>query len=223
MHICIVPDGNRRYAENNDLKKRKGHEKGFENAKDIVRDIDDGDFEVSEVSLWGLSRDNAEKREQSEVDYLNELFKEFRELEEEFNNRNVCFELIGDFDKVYEDTVEELKEMEESTSDNTGLKVNLLLGYDGKWDMIQAFEKLRVGTHPHKEVDEEDLERFLCIPEVDIVLGYGADREHLSHIANWQVGYSTLHFPHINFPEASVNELENAIEKHRERKKSRGK
>lgn len=217
-HIAIVPDGNRRYARSHDMNKREGHEQGLDRAKDLIRDLDDGEYDVDIISLWGLSRDNAQKRDKLELKYLNSMFRGFTDLKDEFIERGIDFRIVGDMDKIEDETQKQLKSMEQDVNGD-GLQLNLLLGYDGKYDIVQA---ARRSAHSGCSIDEDDIEDNLLIDELDIVVGYGADRAHISTFANWQLSYSTLVFPHKNFPAAELSDLEEAIETHRNRKNSRG-
>ena len=64
-HVAIILDGNRRWAKNRGLPQLKGHQKGFENIRDLApKIIDKG---VKYLSVFAFSTENF-KREKSEVD-----------------------------------------------------------------------------------------------------------------------------------------------------------
>lgn len=73
-HVVVIPDGNRRWAKEWGKSAYFGHSRGaaaFE--KIAVYSFDQG---VKCLSIWGMSRDNLEKRSRMEVLALMKIFKD---------------------------------------------------------------------------------------------------------------------------------------------------
>ena len=84
-HVAIILDGNRRWAKQRNLPSLKGHQKGFENIRDLAPYIFDRGVEV--LSVYAFSEQNF-NRSVEEVGYLMDLFinefkKEYKKLHEE--------------------------------------------------------------------------------------------------------------------------------------------
>ncbi len=58
-HIAIIPDGNRRWAKNQNTTANKGHEAGFEALRSILRDGKDLGIKV--LSFYAFSTENFNK------------------------------------------------------------------------------------------------------------------------------------------------------------------
>lgn len=220
-HIAIIPDGNRRWADAHDMPAAYGHRKGAERAEELPDWI--RDLPVDQLTLWGLSVDNAERRSDEELDHLNETFRRYGEklnrADSTIHEDEVQVNVVGDTSILYDETRETLERLEADTAHYDEGTFNVALGYDGRWDIAQAADRAQ---EVYGEVTEDGIEEFLALPEIDIVLGYGPDRQHLSHLANWQTGYATIHFPHRHWPDAEQEDVEEAIRVHEERERTRG-
>ena len=70
-HVAIILDGNRRWAKQRNLPSLKGHQKGFENIRDLTPYIFDKGVEV--LSVYAFSEQNFNRSEE-EVSYLMDIF-----------------------------------------------------------------------------------------------------------------------------------------------------
>ena len=70
-HVAIIMDGNGRWAENRNLKRTKGHEKGAEVLKEVAKYAYEIGIKV--LSVYAFSTENW-KRSEEEVNYLMDLF-----------------------------------------------------------------------------------------------------------------------------------------------------
>ena len=79
-HIAMVLDGNRRWAKEKGMPTLKGHQKGFENIRDLTPYIFDRGVKV--LSVYAFSEQNFNRSEE-EVTYLMDIFvnmfKRYRE------------------------------------------------------------------------------------------------------------------------------------------------
>ena len=84
-HVAIILDGNRRWAKERGLPSLKGHQKGFENIRDLAPYIINKGVKV--LSVFAFSTENF-KRSEEEVKYLMDIFvnwfnKECNKIHEE--------------------------------------------------------------------------------------------------------------------------------------------
>lgn len=221
-------------ADADALLKAYGH---WQSANQMARTWEwVSDLDVSEVSLWGLSRDNIRKRDDSEIAFLNFAYRELlRELNREgsvVHQDGVEVRFHGDTSLVDDDLAERARTVQRETADYDGGRLTLLFGYDGIWDIAQATaaatlerveDAVRNTDHESIPVDEvatmvsesltddpdavaSEIREYHVLSEIDVLLAYGPDRTHLSHFANWQVGQATLYFP-IKWSELTVADL----------------
>jgi undecaprenyl diphosphate synthase len=216
-HVAVIPDGNRRWARENDVDRKEGHRQGVERVKDLLKIANNYSFE--ELTFWAMSIDNYEKRDEEEVEDLIELLTSFvNSLKQEdsvVREQNANFRLAGDRDKIDDGLMDSIEELEDLTEGNEGLKLNLALAYDGKWDIVKSAEEV-------DEASRESIEENLELPEVDILVAYGEGRCYLSNFMCWQLGYATIHFADKNFPELSEEDFDEALEMHENRRNMRG-
>jgi len=70
-HIAIIPDGNRRWARQNNLTPIEGHSAGIDKFNDVLKWAKDHDIKM--ISFWSFSTENA-SRDKNEIEGLYNLF-----------------------------------------------------------------------------------------------------------------------------------------------------
>ena len=73
-HIAIIMDGNRRWANTNNLPSYEGHRKGAENLWDIIKNVDN--FDLKFLTVFVFSTENW-KRSSKEKSFLMKLLNQF--------------------------------------------------------------------------------------------------------------------------------------------------
>ncbi|MFB6166858.1 MAG: undecaprenyl diphosphate synthase family protein [Candidatus Nanohaloarchaea archaeon] len=224
LHVAVIPDGNRSYAEERGLPRAEGHRIGGEKATDFLGWADDYP-RISEVTAWALSPANYRKRPDKEIENLNSVYREYAEElnrdESMIHGKGMQVDIIGDSSILEEETQRSLRSLTEDTSDHGGMRLNLAVFYDSSYDIDQALENARSDG-----VDEPlsgDLKPYYEIDEVDVLVRYGEDSAHLSGFAPMQqLRRATLFFPGKNWPEAEKEDIDRALEEHDNRDKTRG-
>lgn len=130
-HIGIIPDGNRRWAGENGLRKEEGYRHGLEPGLRLLRVA--RSYGVEELTYYGFTVDNC-KRPKEQVSAFSKacvqaaelIQKEGTELYVLGNSKSACFpqELIPFTDH------KKLPEREKGK-----MRVNLLVNYGWEWDM----------------------------------------------------------------------------------------
>ncbi len=229
-HIGLIPDGNRRWARENNVSEKKGHQQGAKILKKTIEYFLKKE-EITELSVYVLSEENF-KRSREELNWLNEVYlegledlrqREFIRAEKvkinmvsttpEKLNLSVknIFEVIGNETKIYSNKV-----------------LNILIGYTGKHEILKA-----VG-HPINRLknlffnlSEEDLKRGLQIKTpCDFVIRSSfeeAEREAKSGFLIWQSAYSEYYHINKNWGDVTIKDLQNAWDYFLHCKKKKGK
>lgn len=125
-HIGIIPDGNRRWAVLNGLKKGGGYEYGLSAGLRLLREAKKAG--VEELTYYGFTTDNC-KRPKEQVQAFSKACSKAVEL---IKNEGVNVYVLGNTRSVCFPK-DLLPYTEKKPGD--GMKVNILVNYGWEWDM----------------------------------------------------------------------------------------
>ena len=112
-HIAMVLDGNRRWAKEKGMPTLKGHQKGFENIRDLTPYIFDRGVKV--LSVYAFSEQNFNRSEE-EVTYLMDIFVNmFKNECEKIHKENIRIVFSGRRNRLRKDVIAAMEEIEERT------------------------------------------------------------------------------------------------------------
>ncbi len=161
-HIAMIMDGNGRWAKRRFLPRVAGHRRGVETVREITRAcIDRG---VEYLTLFAFSSENW-RRPADEVSVLRQLFLAALEQEvEKLHSNGIRLKVIGDISAFGEHIVELVAKGEALTSANRRLTLTIAANYGGRWDLLQAVDKM-VLHYPDQRggFTEEQLAPFLAL------------------------------------------------------------
>lgn len=222
-HIAIIMDGNGRWARKRFMPRVAGHKRGVESVRQIVKAcIQRG---VSYLTLFAFSSENW-RRPPEEVSFLMQLF--LRALEEEIaelHEKGIRFRVIGDISRFDAKIVQLIRRSEALTAGNTVLTLTIAANYGGRWDILQATEKM-LAAHPDKRsgFSEDDLASHLALnfgPEPDLFIRTGGE-QRISNFLLWQLAYCELYFTETLWPEFDAAALDEALSSYRRRERRFG-
>ncbi len=226
VHVAIILDGNRRWAQLRGLPGAAGHKQGAEAVRLAVEGA--SELGISYLTLYGFSSENW-KRPVSEVDELMGLLRRYLHSEiAEFHSRGVRLQVIGERDGLPTDIVELITEAEKRTRDNTALNLTVALNYGGRQEIASAARRF-VAEALDKDIDpatidEETFANYLStvgIPDPDLVIRTGGEMR-LSNFLLWQSAYAELIFLDTLWPDFTKSDLEDAIHEFRQRERRYG-
>lgn len=222
-HIAIIMDGNGRWAKKRFMPRVAGHKRGVETVREIIKAcIERG---VGYLTLFAFSSENW-RRPQEEVTFLMQLF--LRALEEEvskLHENKIRFRVIGDLSRFDPQIVGLIRKGESLTAKNTALTLTIAANYGGRWDILQAVERM-LANHPGQQsgFSEEDLAAHLALnfgPEPDLFIRTGGE-QRISNFMLWQLAYTELYFTDTLWPEFDTAALDVAIGSYRRRERRFG-
>ncbi len=211
-HIAIIMDGNGRWAKKRFMPRVAGHKRGVETVREIIKAcVQRG---VAYLTLFAFSSENW-RRPQEEVSFLMQLF--LRALDEEvakLHENGIRFRVIGDLSPFDPQIVALIQRGEAMTAANTALTLTIAANYGGRWDILQAMEKM-LAVRPGKRsgFKETDLTDHLALnygPEPDLFIRTGGE-QRISNFLLWQLAYSELYFTNTLWPEFDTAALDLAI------------
>jgi len=206
LHIGIIPDGNRRYAQKKKLPVANGHIIGSEKIKDFTKWCLDYP-EVKQITIFALSTENL-RRTEEEIEQLWKVYKEkFNEIliDPVIRDHNVKVRILGN-DGVWKPNIRELaRNVVNSTKNYSKHIVNIMLAYGSKFEIADAVRKMAnkpLGT----------LEKFLLVKEpLDLVIRTGG-QYRLSNFMLYQASYAEIYFSKTLWPEFSRKEFDKIMD-----------
>lgn len=215
-------DGNGRWAKKRFLPRFAGHAKGVELVREMVRACLERNIRF--LTLFAFSSENW--RRQDEVTLLMQLFVKALEQEVEKLDRNgVRLRIIGDLSRFDQPLQALIREAEARTAGNTRLDLTIAANYGGRWDVMQAVNRM-LAAQPEKRDgwNEADLEPYLSMeyaPEPDLFIRTGGE-ERISNFLLWQLAYTELYFTDTLWPEFDTAEFDKAILSYQQRERRFG-
>jgi len=222
QHVVLFPDGNRRWAKERKISIQEGYLRGKDKFNDFLNWCKKRGVKV--VTVFGFSSENW-RRPQDQVDFLMNLFEKYLgEGIDEFNKEGVKVKVIGQRDPLSKSLKAVVENVEKATAQNTKMQLNLAVSYGGKWDIVQAVQKIvKEGIAPEK-VTEELFENYLSTagqPNPDLVIRAGGEKR-LSNFVLWQAAYSELYFSAKLWPDFTEDDLQLAFDEFMERQRRFG-
>lgn len=242
-HIAVIMDGNGRWATQRFLPRVAGHVKGVEAVRDIVKAcIERG---VEYLTLFAFSSENW-RRPADEVSFLMRLFVTALEREvSKMHANNIRLKVIGDLSRFDVKLQMLIREAESKTAGNTRLTVTVCANYGGRWDVMQAVNKMVAAkaqsardegaaaavsgmadrmTDEAAAYTEAQLTPYLAMayaPEPDLFIRTGGE-ERISNFLLWQLAYTELYFTDVYWPDFDADALDQAIVSYQQRERRFG-
>ena len=223
-HVAIIMDGNGRWAKKHRLSVSRGHLRGTETLREIIRHTDD--LGIGALSLYAFSTENWNRSEE-EVAALMQLMLDFFNSEiDELDAKNVRILILGDKGGLPEKQREALLEAEERTKKNTGLRLNIAINYGGRAELVRAARRIatmvRNGTIREEDITEQTIADHLYTrgqPDVDLLIRTSGE-QRLSNFLLYQNAYAEFVFPEVLWPDFTVRDYDEALEAyaHRDRR-----
>lgn len=200
-HVAMMIDGNRRWAKQlGYATAAHGHRAGAAKMREFLRWCDDVGVKVA--SLYLLSNDNLVKRDSSE---LRDLIEIIAELADELSReRDWRVQVVGRAANLPGDLASVLADVQERTRENTGMHVNLAVGYGGRSEIVDAVRSI-IAAHGGQggslealaeELTPEQIGEHLYTggqPDPDLVIRTSGE-QRLSDFLLWQSAHSEFYF-----------------------------
>ncbi len=225
-HVAVIMDGSGRWAKKRALNRIRGHEKGINSVRDIVKTS--REIGISWLTLYAFSEENW-KRPKHEVDALMRLLKRFlkSELGEMLEN-GIRFQTIGRTGKLPEDVQNLLSETSDKTSQNRDMVLTLALSYGGRQEIFDAVKKIshRIESENlrSKEITEQIISDSLYtagMPDPDLLIRTSGEYR-ISNFLLWQIAYAEIYVTPTLWPDFRKEEYLLAIEAFQKRERRFG-
>ena len=207
-HVAVIVDGNRRWAKQR-LQERAafGHRAGARKVPEFLEWCETAGVKV--VTLYLLSADNLNARG---TDELTDLFGIIAELATELsNNPRWRVQHVGSCDGLDPALASALAAAEQRTRGNTGVHVNLAVGYGGRSEIAAAVRSV-IETHQAAGGTLENLAETLTPDKIgehlwtrgqadpDLVIRTSGE-QRISDFMIWQSAHSEFYFVEALYPD----------------------
>jgi len=225
-HIAIIMDGNGRWARNRGLTRVKGHSAAEKSIHDAVEVC--GELGVEYLTLYAFSTENW-TRPKAEVNFIMKLLSRFIKGNiDDLDKKNVRLRTSGRLNDLPEGPRKDLELAMERTSGNTGLNLILALSYGGRAELKDAFVQIAhgitAGDISPSEITEELISAHMYnsdVPDPDVVIRTSGE-QRLSNFLLWESAYSEFVFTPVLWPDFHAEQLHNALDDYRSRKRRFG-
>ena len=217
-HVAIIMDGNGRWGLKNKNSRNAGHKKGLDTVEKIIKES--VKQKIKYLTLFAFSTENW-KRPKKEITYLLNLLENFLINKiEDLNKQNIRLKIIGvkNFSKKLNSL---LILSEKKTFKNTRIQINLALNYGSKFELLNAFKKLKKNN---EKISEKNLTKYLQtqdIPDPEILIRTG-NTKRLSNFLLWQLAYTEIFFEKKLWPEFHEKDYIKIIKSYKKIKRNFG-
>jgi undecaprenyl diphosphate synthase len=221
-HIAIIMDGNGRWATKRFMPRVAGHVKGVETVRGVVEACAKAGVEY--VTFFAFSSENW-RRPEDEVSLLMRLFMTALEREvSKMHANGIRLKIVGDLSRFDDKLQKMIASAERKTASNTRMTVTVCANYGGRWDIMQAVNKMVAADPGAIDFSEEQLSAYLSLayaPEPDLFIRTGGE-ERISNFLLWQLAYTELYFTDTYWPDFDADALALAISSYQQRERRFG-
>lgn len=199
--MAVILDGNRRFARMRKMSYEDAYEIASKKVELLIRWFLKKK-DIKTLSIFALSINNFYKRPKSQINFLFKLFyNKVKMMEKEIpeNLKVNILSLIEDkLPKYIIDLINENRKRKVKKCDKT---LNILLGYDGEAEIINAIKHM-------KRKGKKEFERNLLVKEkVDLLVRTG-NEQRISGFLPYQSSQAQFYFEKKMFPEVNEKHFE---------------
>ena len=226
-HLAIIMDGNGRWAKQKGFLRAFGHENGTKSVRVVVEEC--AKLGINNLTLYAFSTENW-NRPKIEVDTLMKLLVHSLKSElKTLQKNNIKLNSIGNLDQLPKSIQKELREVIETTKNNTRMTLTLALSYGSREELVNVIKnisnKVKNNIISIDTIDESIINQHLYthnLPDVDLVIRTSGEHR-ISNFLLWQIAYAEFYFTDVLWPDFKENDLYEAIISYQKRERRFGK
>ncbi|MEG0854463.1 MAG: polyprenyl diphosphate synthase [Angelakisella sp.] len=219
-HVAFIMDGNGRWAQQRNLPRVEGHRAGAKAMENISRYA--AAIGIETVTFYAFSTENW-KRSKEEVGALMMLLEEFLDTVAKRSDENAKLIILGDVSALSSHLQSKILAMQERTSQNPGIVVNIAFNYGARSELVHGIRALAQrcidGTLSPDAIDEATVSGALYTAgqqDPDMIIRPSGEKR-LSNFLLWQAAYTELLFMDVLWPDFSPKYLDEAIREYGQR------
>ncbi len=214
QHLGIIMDGNRRWANKNRKLAHLWHKAWFDTAIKISELA--GKKWIKYLTLWALSTENLQNREEEELTGIIWLIELIPTLIPLFQKNKSHFQTIWDTSKLPQRTQKILSDVSEATKENSEKNLILALVYGWQDEIIRGIKNFIEKGEKPEDLSKENFRQYLDsgkYPTPDLIIRTGW-KENIRHswFLLYDSAYSEYYFSEKLWPEFDEQELSKAVD-----------
>jgi undecaprenyl diphosphate synthase len=212
VHVAIIMDGNGRWAKQRGLPRLEGHRVGVDRIQRVLETL--GTQGVKYVTLYAFSTENWNRPQEEVAGLLDILQAALQQQARALHENNVRIFHIGKLDRLSAGLQEAVDHVQELTSNNTGINLNVAFDYGGRDEILEAVRRILRDGIPAERLDQEMFSRYLYTahcPDPDLIIRTGGE-QRISNFLLWQSAYSEYYYTPTLWPDLDSAELEQVLE-----------
>ncbi len=225
-HIAIIMDGNGRWAQRQHLPRIEGHRRGVASVRRTVEECTR--LGIEQLTLYCLSSENW-KRPPEELDFLMHLLEQYMiEERSTLMQQDIAVRIIGRRHGIPVGVQREMDKTIDLSADNKGTRLCLAINYGGRAELVDAVRSIAAqvenGQLTAHDINEETISQNLYTsgqPDPDLLIRTAGEMR-VSNFLLWQISYAELWVTEKCWPEFEIEDLHEAIQAYRQRKRRFG-
>ncbi len=214
-HLAIIMDGNGRWAQRKKHPRIYGHIRGSARVNDLIEYVND--LGIQALTLYAFSSENW-NRPTEEISGLMKILKKWLlKKQKTMMENNIKFKAIGSIDRLPADVLKIIRDTENMSKFNSGLKFSLALSYGSRDEILAATRRLATlvqrGELQAEQINESLFSNYLENAEAgdpDLLIRTSGELR-VSNFMLWQLAYTEFYFTETLWPEFDRNELMKAL------------
>ena len=222
-HIAITMDGNGRWAKAKGKNRVFGHKNGVTAVRETVESAVENNIEF--LTLYAFSTENWLRPKLEVNSLMNLLVSSIINETKTLMKNDIKLMAIGDINKIPKTAKNKLDSVIEKTKNNSKMSLILAISYSGRWEILNAVQKIIKNNIDVNEVNEHLFEQYLDtknVPDPELVIRTSGEHR-ISNFLLWQIAYSELYFTKILWPDFRKKDFINAIVEYQKRDRRFGK
>lgn len=198
-HIAIIPDGNRRWANQTGLDKHRGYEHGLHPGLEALRLAKQ--YGIEEVTYYGFTTDNCKRPAVQVKSFITACIDAIKLIQQD----DVDLLVVGNTNSPMfpEELLPYTKERVKFGKGGT--KVNFLVNYGWEWDLSH------MNTNTTNRHTIMDCLYSKAISRIDLIIRWGG-RKRLSGLLPVQSVYADFYTINEMWPEFNAQQFQDAME-----------
>ncbi len=225
-HVAIIMDGNGRWAKKHLLSRIKGHEKGAEAVRTVVRAC--RELGIAHLTLYAFSTENWQRPKKEVAALMTLLTKFLKSEQQELAAKDIRLAVIGEIERLPANVQQALNETMELTRSNSALQLNLALSYGSRTEIVRMARQIAKEAQ-NEQLDPDDINAEIVaahlytkdMPDPDLLIRTSGEMR-ISNFLLWQIAYAEIYVTPTYWPDFGKDEFVEILKNYQQRERRFG-